>query len=544
MKVKLKSGDTKLKISFQGNPNGWDKMIESMFSRFDAGKISKAYAKIPAEIMNFYDEMGKAFVNQSINNENTLDVIIALNEFAVKSLEQLIKANKKKEESFNDTDDGLDVFPSNGHDIYNYFARFGIANFQIQAIMELEGKIDFEELKKAVRLSVDAEPVFGCRLVEKDPPYWKRLPNLDEVEFCSMEETDNIEEAVEAFLESPLDMDTDPMVKIRLIRCGDYDTLCLKINHSCCDGTGTKEYLKLLSDIYTCIDNDGVFEYKSGDRGRNDQDRLFDALGIQDPETAWDPMLEVPKTMWKFPWKHGSPENIRVVMHELPAELWAGITAYSKARGATINDMLLTALYRTMFEISQPVYDIPMDISITVDLRRYLPDQKTSAIRNFSGGCDTKLSRIANETFEGTLSRVTAMMNNIKSGRPGLQSAIGLERIEKMSLGDIRAYFQAAASCPDIAMQNHVFCSDLGSPVLSNLGFISKDLLYFGKQAVTNAFIVPPVVCAPGFLLVAGTYNGIIILTASYYEELLGKEDAEGFLARLGEELVEGCKVQ
>ena len=131
-----------------------------------------------------------------------------------------------------------------------------MANFQIQAIMKLDGRLDFDKLSRAVRLSVDAEPVFGCRFVENDPPYWKRLDNIDKIKFCSFEETDNPDEAIQRFLESPLDMDNDPMVKVKLIRSDQYDTLCLKINHACCDGAGTKEYIQLLSEIYSCIDQE------------------------------------------------------------------------------------------------------------------------------------------------------------------------------------------------------------------------------------------------------------------------------------------------
>ncbi len=113
--------------------------------------------------------------------------------------------------------------------LINNIARFGLANFQIQLVMQLDGTIDFDKLDRAVRLSVDQEPVFGCRLVENHPPYWKPLENIDAIEFCSFEETANLDEAVQKYVESPLDMDKDPMIKLRLIRAGSKDTLCIKI---------------------------------------------------------------------------------------------------------------------------------------------------------------------------------------------------------------------------------------------------------------------------------------------------------------------------
>src|SRR4051812_19530394 len=89
-----------------------------------------------------------------------------------------------------------DTFPANGHDICNYIARYGMANHQIQAIMRLDGRLDFEKLSKAVRLSIDAEPVFGCRFVEGNPPYWKRVSNINESMLSSLEISEKPDEAV------------------------------------------------------------------------------------------------------------------------------------------------------------------------------------------------------------------------------------------------------------------------------------------------------------------------------------------------------------
>ena len=149
-----------------------------------------------------------------------------------------------------------DIIPADAHDMCNYVAKYHMANFQIQAIMKLDGRLDFDKLVKAVRLSIDSEPVLGCRFIKLGPPYWKPLDNIDNINLCSIEETDHPDEAIQRFLESPLDMDKDPVVKVMLIRSEDFDTLGLKINHACCDAAGAREYILLLSDIYSRISTD------------------------------------------------------------------------------------------------------------------------------------------------------------------------------------------------------------------------------------------------------------------------------------------------
>ena len=452
-----------------------------------------------------------------------------------KFLEKYINKNKPPK-TYENIDDKPDAMPANGHDIYNYVARFGIANYQIQTVLELDGKLDYEKLRQAVRLSVDAAPVFGCRFVENEPPYWKRLENLDNTPFCSFEETAKADDAILRFLEAPLDMDKDPMVKLKLIRSHSYDTLCIKVNHACTDGTGTKEYICLLSEIYNTIENNEIFTPHPVKRSRNDQDRLFRELGIEDPDTAWDGSLDIPQTLWSFPWHTGKPHIARVASCKLPEGYIDQMYKYGKLNCATINDILLTAYYRAMFEMSQPEPGIPMDISITVDLRRYLPDKKTEDIRCFSGGLNTKLPKVLNEPFSGTLARVVSMTSEIKKGTPGLQSAVGLERVEKAKFHETVPFYQAAGQCLGYL--------DKCSPVLSNLGFLDKSLYKFGSRHVIDAYVVPPAVSAPGVLICIGTYNEVITIATSYYSNQVDSDVIDTLLKLIKKELLEGCRIE
>lgn len=525
MRVEFEFGDSKVRISYEGkledyysmdNPlwkmafqSNLNPFDESIFSKSNMEHFNKAYEKLTTDVMNYYKNVNKVY-------------------------EEYLKMKKSGSEN---TPNNKNAIYANGHDIYNYVARYGLANYQIQAVIRLDGNLDFEKLSRAVRLSVVSQPVFGCRFIENEPPYWRLMDNIDETMFCSFEETDNLDEAVQSFLESPLDMDRDPMVKVRLIRSGSYDTLCIKVNHACCDGAGTKEYVQLLSEIYSTIDQKyEIFIPEPAKRTRKDQDRLFSILGIKDPEAQWIPGSEITNATWPFPWKQVQADTSRMVVCRLSQEQLEEIKRYSKAKGATINDLILTAYYRAMPEMGQPVYGEPMDISVTVDLRRYLPDRKTEAIRNFSGSEVTRIALMPDEPFNETLSRVSSMMNEIKSGRPGLQSAIGLERIEKISLSETLAYYKMVSQWP-------YYCCDKCAPVLSNLGTITNSIIKFGNMTVTDAYIVPPVVRAPGLLLMVSTYNGSMTLAAGYNEGSIPGEDIERLLNRIKNELVEGCKL-
>lgn len=517
VKIIIVIGDKELKISYREKKQKLayvENPLEAMLPLFDLDHYFKFYENMPCYMESYYRKLGKVF-------EKYQDI----------SMQEIGKIP-----------DSPDVLPANGHDIYNYIARYGKGNFHSQAILRLDGRLDFDRLVKAVRLSVDAEPVLGCRFVEGNPPYWRRLENIDEVQFCSLEEALDPNTAVQGFLESPLDMDDDPKVKVKLIQSDECDILGIKINHACCDGTGIKEYVQLVSAIYSRLDGSGkAFVPVPSKRGRRDQDRLFNNLEITDPDSLWIPGSDILVPTWAFPWKQGTSGTTRIVTCRILRHQLDIIKRYAKSRGATINDMILAAYYRTMLKMGQPVYGVPMGINLTVDLRRYLPDNKTVALRNFSGSVDTSLSMVENESFGETLSRVCYMMKDIKRGYPGLLSAIGLERLEKISFKEILAYYQASgivkngAKCPGY-YGNRCIAS------LSNIGTLSKQLIKMGDVSVSDYYIIPPIVSAPGLLVVANTYNGIMTLATGFFENTLLSSDVERLLNNIKLEMLEGCK--
>ncbi len=435
------------------------------------------------------------------------------------------------------------TFPANGHDIYNYVARYGMSNSQIQAVMRLDERLDFDKLKRAVRLSVDEEPIFKCRFVEDASPYWKPLENIGVIDFCCMEETDDVDQAIENFIRSPLDIDKDPMVKVKLLRSKEYDVLILKIDHACADGAGAQEYIKLLADTYSNINQmDDTITPEPRIAGRKDQDRLFAELGITNPDALFIPGSDISIPMWSFPWEKGGSNTACVSMCRLPYEHLDSMIKYTKSKGVTLNDLILTAYYRAMLVMGQPVYGFPLEIPTTVDLRRYLPSHKTQAIRNFSGSEKTNLSMSVNEPFHKTLQRVAGMMKEIKKRYPGLQSAIGLERIEKLNFRDTLGYYQASQEARKITSFCPLYYGDKCVPTLSNIGYLSRSLIKFGSSTVIDAYIVPPVVRAPGLLLMANTYNSILTLAIGYYKYTVEKENIERLLNKIKDELIEGCK--
>jgi NRPS condensation-like uncharacterized protein len=405
-------------------------------------------------------------------------------------------------------------------DAYNYAASKVFADQQLCMVIKLNGTIDEKMLAKAIRLSLDFEPVLGCRFVENSGyPFWERRGDLDQIKVIPVVEPVSPEMALKAFVNEPIHADVDPLVTAKIFREKDTDTLCIKVNHSACDAGGLKEYVFLLSGLYSMLITCGRISIQPN-LGRRDQSQIFQHT--KDPRTL--AMKGFPKPTWTLPQKTGSePLHSFIVVSHAQFEL---IKKYANDKKATVNDVLLTALYRTLFAINDTEEGKPMMVQVAIDLRRYLPEHRAESICNLSGALYVSLERKLDEPFEGTLEKVCTSMNRLKQDYPGLESAAGLEYLFSQGFAGMEKYMAVSS---EIGRKYNVTF-----PLLSNFGVI--DAYRFGELEIVKGHITSPIMYPPGFMLGASTFNGEMTLSIGY----CGQENTEqvkGFLDMYIEDL-------
>ena len=394
----------------------------------------------------------------------------------------------------------IDKLKVTAQDAYNYAASKVFSDQQLCMVIKLSGRIEENVLAKGVRLSMDFEPVLGCRFVENGgTPFWERRRDLDQIETCQVIETASPQKALEAFINEPIHADEDPLVSAKIFREKNEDTVCLKMNHSACDAGGLKEYVFLLSDLYTMLSTCGRSSIQPN-MGRRDQSQIFQHT--KDHRTL--AMKGFPKPTWTFPQEEGSePLHSFKVITQVK---FAAVKKYAHNRKATVNDVLLTSLYRTLFAVNNTAENKPMMMQISIDLRRYLPEHRAEAICNLSGALYVALERKVGEPFERTLERVCALMNKLKQDYPGLESAAGLEYLFSQGFAYMENYM--AESAAQSKKYNATF------PLLSNFGILDK--YHFSELEMVNGYITSPIIYPPGFMLGATTFNEEMTLSIGY----------------------------
>jgi NRPS condensation-like uncharacterized protein len=396
------------------------------------------------------------------------------------------------------------TFRVTAQDAYNYVASKVFADQQLCMVLKLSGRVDEISFARALHLTLDREPVLGSRFVENDgSPYWELRDDPEQIRMCSLVETPSPEQEILEFINKAMHADADPLVVSRVFREKEADTVCVKINHSACDAGGLKEYVSLLSDIYGRLRADPKYSVRPNLCGRRDQSQIFEHIKDLD---SIEPR-EGPRPTWTLPQKGGiSP--LHSIRH-IPRERFGAIKKYARDKKATVNDLLLTALYRTLFKINNTEYDTPMTIQVSIDLRRYCPDNNAEAMCNLSGALYLGVERVQEEVFEKTLEKIALFMRKLKDAYPGIESAKGLEYMYRQGYPVLKKWIVESGA------QSRKY--NVTYPLLSNFGVL-KEYSFGGLQTV-KGYITSPIMYPPGFMLGVSTYKEETILSIGYCEQ-------------------------
>ncbi|KOP67934.1 hypothetical protein AMS62_23760 [Bacillus sp. FJAT-18019] len=413
-------------------------------------------------------------------------------------------------------------YPVTPQDRMNYLLGVYSAVQQIGIVLKFSGQLDTDLLKQVLQLMLKKYPILSCRFVEDEIPYWDRFTGRIEESILNVKFCTTSEEAImlKAHLAEPMEWITGPMVQATLFRSV-CDVLCIKISHLCSDAAGLKEYTHLLASLYTRLYKKEPYEriekeLLGEEVGFRDQGPLFAAAGITDISSF---PLQEPGTasLWSFP---STLDNHApaITTQTLDREQMIGLISITKANGATVNDGLLASYFRSIAK--QAIYMEPRTIEkaigITVDLRRYLPNRTTGNLCNLSAMEMPAIEMDENESFKTTLQKVKRAMDIIKENKPGLSSAVGMEKMASMPLSSAKAMLGTQV---EMAKQTR-----MALPLLTNLGVISDSSIYFGDVEAEEGYMTAPIMYSPFFSVGASTYQNVLTLSVGYHTPAVSKQ--------------------
>ena len=419
--------------------------------------------------------------------------------------------------------------PATANDAATHVARLFGQHMELGCRLTFDGRLDPRILSRAVRLSLDAEPVLGCALrTGVFRVWWERLEDLDGVLPFSVDTTTDPDRDAVAHMTAAIDSAAGPQAAVHLLQAEHGDEMVVSVSHDATDGQGVKQYAYLLADLYTRLSNDPAYAPSPPAAPRPSAADVWDALT---PAQRRDASKTPPMTMpnWIVPAKAISGRGRTLRELRLPPERFRAIKAYGDARGASINALTLTAFFRALVRSFSPPAGQPMSLPFTAEHRRYLREQGDVPMTNLAISLWLGVPHIEDEPFDGTLARVSEQLDAWRDALWGVKSLAQATGVAQMGYTPMRLMMGAVS-----AMSAK---SGKTSPVFTNIGILDEDRLHFGSLIPVSARLSGPAAFGASLVPTISTYRDTLTVSMGFCEEDIDPEVIEKVLRDMDEEL-------
>lgn len=384
-----------------------------------------------------------------------------------------------------------------------------VCDLQIHLVLSFHKPLNVSLLRRAIRLSLDAEPILGCQLREQQGQLiWQRRHDLDELELLTVFEGEISDTAVTDYMATPLDLDNDPLVQGVLFR-GQVDTLCLKVSHIVADGGALSEYGELLAEIYRKVEVQPEFYPYSNIDGQRTIHQITEEFSRPSKFVHFFQLLRsyygelFPRKNWFFPTSLAEDSSRRTfVVQSITDELYDNVYRFAKVNKLTMNDVFVAAFYRAFYSTVQPERDVPLRVGTTINLRRYLPKGKKAAMCNLSAMLQLNIGTQLGVNLLDTAKRVQKKMSSYKRYDIGMGD-------KRYVLFDINCLsINVSRSLQRLHQRFKFFVGPRqAAPLFTNIGMYDGLNFDFGLNKAFEAYISPPVAFSPAFIVGINSYN-------------------------------------
>ena len=379
-------------------------------------------------------------------------------------------------------------------------------DLHIRMILEFGSSLDLSRLRRAVRRSFDVVPILGSRLVQTRGKFlWDHTPGDYSDNDCVQVVVGPWDQvSLSGILSTLPNQEAGPQVRITLVRQDAGDTLLLVVNHMAFDGTGFKEYAYLLAQLYN-EGNPGAVPPPSPAPSARNLESLFLHLTFSQKLNL---LLQksAPKIRQRpFFAETDEPVTAQVVLRRIPREGCQKILDYSHQNGVTVNDLLLAAFVKAIFESGRYGVGESIAVSTMVDLRRFAP-KADLRFGNFASMMRFAVCNDGQDTPE-LVKEVHRKAAHLKENLGGLRDVFLLARLRKLL--SKKAF-------------ERIITKRIGSIGISssNLGILDRQRLRFQGADLDNASMMTSLKTRPGLQLTFSTFGESMTLSVcGYYSE-------------------------
>lgn len=397
----------------------------------------------------------------------------------------------------------------------------------VHVVLHYDFRIDPEVLKTVLICFFEKAPVFHSSFVDnKISPVWEvKDYSIDDV--LTVAEVGDVEKAINEFLTQCIPPENDVQMKVAVFYCGGKSVLCIVENHMCMDGGDFKYFLKALCEAYSgyALEKKSPVGLRTGTRAYTS---VYEDYSPTEQRMAKNLYKNVcAKDDHKFPLTH---ESIRdesfIARRKLPSEMFDKIKSTGKKHGATINDMILTAYFYSLYELAGYLKKESVTISCAIDLRRHIKDNSDEGLTNHTAFMQCCIPERGENIFE-TLAYVVKSSEKYKKDK-----FMGLYGLPLLNFGYSIMPHAASEKIIKIGYSNPLLA-------MSNIGILDHKALSLCGNEPTDGFMTGAVKYKPFVLLSLTSMRKEMTLSMCVKGNVEDRETVEKFFDLIEKKLKE-----
>ncbi|MBQ7638825.1 MAG: hypothetical protein IJS90_07990 [Clostridia bacterium] len=386
-------------------------------------------------------------------------------------------------------------------------------------------EINVETLKTVLICFFEKAPVLHSSFTDnKISAHWDVKDYVvDDV--LTVERVDDLEAAADEFLTQYIEPESDLQMKAAVFMKDGKSALCIVENHMCMDGGDFKYFLRSLCEAYSQYEQTGEspVDLRTGTRAYS---AVYGDYSYTEQRMAKNLYKNVcAKDDHRFPFTRDSiRDRSFIAKRTIPAEMFDSIKTTGKKHGATVNDMLLTAYFYSLYELAGFERNESVTISCAIDLRRHIKDSSDMGLTNHTAFMQCSVPELGKDIFE-TLSHVAAASEKYKKDK-----FMGLYGLPLLNLGYSILPHAASEQIIKIGYSNPLLA-------MSNIGVLDENALSLSGNRPSGGFMTGAVKYKPYALLSATTMKKEITLSMCVRGNEEDRRIVDSFLQKCEENL-------
>lgn len=390
--------------------------------------------------------------------------------------------------------------PAHMYDKMNYMCRKYMDRMARMSV-RYDFTPDIDKIKDIILCVFELSPVFHSRFKDNHiSPYWiTEKYTADDI--FTVSEADDLDEAVDSFLEQYIDFSSNVQFKVGIFTKGSETALAFYWNHMLMDGGGFHQLFRDLSRSYNEYVNKGsfTFNFRIGTRHHT---AVYEEMPAEKAKKAKMQISNVsPREKKTLPFtERGEGDSARIVHKTVSADVFAKALSKAKSLGSTGNDMLIAAYA----DACKKMLGFKGDISISsaLDLRRHMKNPDNIGYTNHTTFMPCTIERVEEDITE-TLKLVTESTKKSKE-----DEFLGLHGLPLLNFAYNAMIYAQAEPIVKFFYNNANFG-------LSNIGNLNKEIYSLDGHDPLSGFVAGAAKKKPFTFVTALTVRGVLYLTMS-----------------------------